>query len=155
MIRELVNKLHRSFSERMISSRRSLKAPVKIWFEPEINTERAHDAARNACILGEMVDLSLTGIAFLVPVIRLKEKYLVGQERKLNAEIDLPTGKVNLRVIGRRYEKVGMHISSEKFLVGAHILEFAASDKENYEAFLRNKGRQSRSPAPGFELGVD
>lgn len=148
-------KLNRSLSDRMVSSRRRHTAPVKVWFDPDVNTERARDIARAACILGETVDISRTGIGFLVPSIRLKEKYLVGQQRNLNLEIDLPTGKVLVRAIGCRYEKVGMHISTERFLVGAQILTLAASDKEHYELFLKNGNRGMKQAAGTLELGID
>ena len=44
------------------------------------------------------VDKPLTGVGLLMPAIRLKEKYLAGQDRVLNIEIDLPDGKVQLLV---------------------------------------------------------
>jgi PilZ domain len=155
MIREIIAKFNRTLSERMVSSRRRHKAPIKVWFDPEMNTERSREMARAACIIGETVDISRTGIGFLVPSIRVKEKYLVGHERPLNIEIDLPSGKVQLRAMGRRYEKVDMHISTERFLVGAHILSVPESDKENYEAFLRNGIRRAKNAAASLELGVD
>ncbi len=155
MIRELITKFNRSLSERMVSSRRHYKAPVKVWFDPEMNTDLSRERAIAACILGETVDISRTGIGFLVPSIRVKEKYLVGHERPLNIEIDLPTGKVYLRVMGRRYEKVGMHLSTERFLVGAHILRLEGTDKEIYETFLRNGNRSAKGRTASFELGVD
>lgn len=154
MIRELIAKFNRSLSERMVSSRRRHTAQIKIWFDPDINTERAREAARAACILGETVDISRTGIGFIVPSIRVKEKYLVGHERKLNVEIDLPTGKVFMRAMGCRYEKVGVHISTERFLVGANILELSGASKEMYETFLRYGNRRNKGAA-SLELGID
>ncbi|MFZ1701259.1 MAG: hypothetical protein WBO10_14950 [Pyrinomonadaceae bacterium] len=155
MIRELITKFNRSLSERMVSTRRRHKAPVKIWFDPDMNTERARDIARSSCILGETADISRSGIGFIVPMIRLKEKYLVGHERVLNVEIDLPNGKVHLRAMGRRYEKVGVHISTERFLVGAHIVELKGHDKEIYETFLKHGNRRLKVAASGLELEID
>ena len=155
MIRDLIAKINRSLSERMVSSRRRHKAPIKIWFDPDVNTEQAREAARNACVIGETVDISRTGIAFLVPSIRVKEKYLVGHERNLNVEIDLPTDKVHMRVIGRRYEKVVVDSSTEKFLVGAHILSLAGTDKEIYDSFLRNGNRGLKNLSRNMELEID
>ena len=154
MIRELINKFNRLLSEKSVSLRRNHTAPIKIWFDPDVNTERGRELARAACVLGETSDLSRTGIAFIVPSIRVKEKYLVNQERKLNVEIDLPNGKVFMRMIGRRYEKVGLHVSTERFMIGAQILEIPAEDKEIYETFLRKGGRLKKSSA-NLELGID
>lgn len=147
MLRELINKFNSSLSERMVAPRRGHRAPIKVWFDPDMNTERSHEQARAACIYGETVDISRTGIAFQVPSIRVKEKYLVGHERNVNVEIDLPTGKVYMRVLGKRYEKVGLHISTERFLVGAHIIELTGEDRENYETFLKNGTRRAAKGA--------
>lgn len=156
MIRELITRFNRSWSEKMVSARRRHTAPVKIWFDADAKTERSEEAARNACVLGETVDISRTGIAFLVPAIRVKEKYLAGHGRSLNVEIDLPNGKVYLRAVGCRYEKVGMHSSMERFLVGAHIESLVGQDKETYETFLRNGNRRAaKTTAHGLELGID
>lgn len=154
MLRKLISKFNRSLTESMVSSRRRHTAPVKIWFEPEINSERAREIARSACLFGETYDISRSGIAFVVPSIRLKEKYLVGQDRTLNIEMELPTGHVHMKVMGRRYEKVGMHISTENFLVGANILSLDGLDKDHYETFLR-RGHRSRRPTGSLELGID
>jgi len=139
----------------MVPSRRRHTAPVKIWFEPEVNSERARDVARSSCVLGETFDISRTGIAFIVPSIRIKEKYLVGHERVLNLEIDLPTGKIHMKAMGKRYEKVGVHVSTERFLVGVHILSLDEADKENYETFLRRGHRGARRATGSLELGID
>lgn len=156
MIREIITRFSRSWSEKMVAARRRQTAPIKIWFDPDMNTERAHEAARNACVLGETVDISRSGIAFLVPVIRIKEKYLAGHGRKLNVEIDLPNGKVYLRAIGCRYEKVDVHSSVERFLVGAHIDSLDGSDKEIYEMFLQNGNRRvAKTSARSLGLGID
>jgi c-di-GMP-binding flagellar brake protein YcgR len=155
MLRELITKFNRSLSERMVSARRRHRARVKVWFDPERNSELAIQRAEAACVYGETVDISRTGIAILVPSIRVKEKYLVGQDRNLNIEIDLPNGKVYMRAIGRRYEKVGLHVSTERFLVGLHIASLTGTDKETYETFLTTGTRRPKGKATGFELGVD
>jgi hypothetical protein len=155
MLRELINKFNSSLSERMVAPRRRHTAPIRVWFDPESNTERSLEQARAACIFGETVDISRTGIGFLAPSIRVKEKYLVGHDRPLNVEIDLPTGKVCLRAIGKRYEKVGIHISTERFLIGAHILSLTGQDRENYEAFLVNGNRRAKGSPASVELQAD
>ena len=153
MIRELITRFNRSLSERMVSSRRRHTAPIKVWFEPDATTGPLDPNAVPPCIMGETADISRTGIGFIVPSIRIKEKYLVGQQRNLNIEIDLPTGKVFLQAVGCRYEKVGIHLSAERFFVGAHILSLTGTDKENYETFLTNGTRNPKS-ATRLEAGI-
>ncbi len=154
MIRKIVAKLNRRLTEKLVSARRRFTAPVKVWFDPDINTERNREAAMNACVLGETVDMSRTGIAFLSASIRINEKYLVGHDRRLNIELDLPNGKVRLTAIGRRYEKAEMHTSAERFLIGAHITGFEPGHEEAYIHFLKH-GRRARKAAGALELGID
>jgi hypothetical protein len=130
---------------------------MRVWFDADINSERAREAARASFITGETIDISRSGIAILVPSIRIMEKYLVGQERPVNVEIDLPNGKVRLKVMGKRYEKVGVHISTERFLVGAQILSFEEGHQEVYETFLKLGNRRGKRAAASrsLELGID
>jgi c-di-GMP-binding flagellar brake protein YcgR len=103
---------------------------------------------------GETFDLSDTGIAFVVSSIRIMENYLVGQERILIAELDLPGGKVTMKLLGRRYEQVGVHLSTEKYLIGAEIVEISDSDREMYEHFIRSGPTRPKAAAQ-MQLGID
>jgi len=155
MIRRLISKFNRSLTERLVSSRRQHTAPVRVWFEPDINTLQNRELAKNMAVPGETVDLSRTGVAFLISAIRINEKYFVGQDRKLNIEIDLPSGKVEMQVIGRRYEKVGIHLSTEKFLIGSHIVRIESESNATFDHFLRHGPEKNKVGRVGLKLGID
>lgn len=151
MIRKLAAKLSGLVAERSHSARKRFNAPIKIVIEPY--GKSIHSTYDTLFIAGETCDLSRSGIGFIVPSIRIKEFYLVGQDRVLNAEIDLPGGKMKMKVVGRRYERVGIHDSVEKYLIGAEIVEMDKDSREAYEHFLRYGTRRKKAGAPGFELG--
>ncbi len=155
MIRDIINKLRGTLVERSHSARKVHNLPIKITFETLHSTGRLAAPHEKLFIAGETLDISSTGVGFIVSAIRVRENYLVGQDRTLNAEIDLPGGKVKMRVIGRRYEKVGIHLSTERFLIGAEIIDMDKADRERYEYFLRYGGKRNASTAPSFEMGVD
>ena len=102
---------------------------------------------------GQTVDMSKTGIGFMVSAIRIKENYLVGHDRLLDVEIDLPREKVRMQVVGRRYEREGIHDSVERYVVGAEIVKISDDDREIYEHFLRYGAKRRRATAPGLEMG--
>lgn len=108
----------------------------------------------NLSITGETKDLSHSGIAFVVSSIRIKENYLVGEGRTLNAELDLPNGKVTLRIVGQRYEQIGEHISVSQYLIGAKILFMTEENRETYEHFLRY-GKKIKKSSGTLQLGID
>ena len=152
MIRKLISKFSKTVTERVVAQRRKYEVPIKIWFEPDRATGRLKMPLESLFITGETKDMSKTGIGFIVPAIRIQENYLVGGSRTLNVELDLPGGKVGMQVVGMRYEEVGEHISTARFLVGAKIMQISDEDREIYEYFLRHGNKRKKG---SFALGVD
>jgi PilZ domain. len=155
MIREIINRLRGTLVERSHSARKKHNLPIKITFDSQLSTGRLHSPNDKLFISGETADISSTGVGFIVSAIRVRENYLVGQDRSLNAEIDLPGGKVRMKLIGRRYEKVGIHLSTERFLIGAEITDISKPDRERYEHFLRYGGKRGGAAAPSFGMGIE
>lgn len=152
MIRRLISRFSKSFNERVVSHRKPHEVPVRIWFEPDRNTGSLKLPSENLVMVGETRDLSKSGIAFVVPAIRINEYYLVGEGRTLNVELDLSGERIGLKVVGSRYEQVGEHASTAQFLVGARITSISESARESYEYFLRTGGSRKRG---SLVLGVD
>lgn len=136
MLRELVSRFSSTIAERRASVRRRYNVPVKVCFAPEKSLVKGE--CKDAFLSGETSDVSETGIGFVVSSIRMKEKYLVGQDRVLNVELDLSGRKVRMQVRGVRYERIGVHLSTERYLVGASIVAVNEEDTATYEHFLRH-----------------
>jgi c-di-GMP-binding flagellar brake protein YcgR len=155
MLRELVSRFSVSLIQRRASVRKRFQLPVKVCFAPEKNPHNVTTSCEELFLTGETVDISETGIGFVVASIRIKEKYLVGQERILNVEMELAGKRIQMRVLGKRYERVGIHASTERYLVGAHITEMSPEDRQKYDYFLRNGQKLLKSTGvPAFEMGV-
>ncbi len=153
MLRKLIAKFNRSIAERVVSVRHKRQVPLKLSFEPNGNTGRTDAPPKYVYIIGETTDLSTSGIAFIVPSIRVKENYLVGEGRILNAELDLPNGKVSMKIVGQRYEQVGEHISTARYLVGASINDMSDENREAYNDFLRLGGKKGNTGSLKFGTG--
>lgn len=141
MIRKLVSRLNRSFTKQIVAPRRELHIPIKISITPDRRTGRLNGTAmpESLSIRGETKDLSKTGIAFIVSAIRIKEYYLVGENRTLNAEIELPDGtKIKMQVVGQRYEQINIHDSISEYFIGANISQMNETEREVYEDYLKN-----------------
>src|SRR5215213_3256596 len=155
MLRELVSKFSVSWIERRASVRKKFEVPVKVCFAPEKNPHNFTTSCDELFLSGETVDLSESGIAFVVSSIRIKEKYLVGQERILKVELDLAGKRISMCVLGKRYERVGIHASPERYLVGAEITDMSPDDRQKYDFFLKNgKKLLKTSGVPAFEMGM-
>jgi hypothetical protein len=136
----------------MVAERCKHSVPIKVWFEPGKTNCKSKLPIEKLTVHGETRDLSNSGIGFIVSSIRIKENYLVGEGCTLNAEIDLPTGKVRMQVVGRRYEQIGQDITTARYLIGAEIVNICEEEREVYEHFLvHGDGHKKRSLA----LGID
>ncbi len=143
IVRKLLGKLGDSILKQLASKRISFSAPIKITIYPEIPTGSLKSPKRQSLsVFGETFDLSETGVGFIVPSIRLKEHYLVGENRTLHAEIDLPNGKVQMTLIGVRYEQIDVHNSVSKYLIGAKILSISPESQKIYKEFYHSGTKQ-------------
>ncbi len=155
MIRELASRFSSVLSERRTSARKKFSVPVKVHFAPVDNKTNLTSAHDECYLAGETLDLSSTGIGIIVSAIRMKEKYLVGQDRPLNIELNLAGKKVRMQVMGRRYEAIGIHTSTERYLVGAEIIGMPDADRRSYEHFLENGKKLLKNYSPAFEMGIE
>ncbi len=154
MIRKLIWKFRKSMSERAAPRRYDYQMPISLSFEPCKNNGKSN-APACLSVRGNTKDLSVSGIAFVVPSIRLREYYLVGENRLLDVELSLPSGKIKMQVIGRRYEQLGdEHSSTTCYLIGASIREITDEDRKTYEDFLLT-GSKTEIKAATLELGID
>lgn len=155
MIRDAVLRVTKSIAEFRADSRKKYRVPVKIWFEPDANNLNFRSPNLGIFLLGRTRDMSHSGLSFFVPSIRIKEDYLVGQDRLLKMELDLAGRKVRMKVAGRRYETTENEITDDKYIVGAEIVEMADEDRKTYEHFLNHGNKIIKSMAASLEFGLD
>lgn len=154
MIRALISKFNRQVVSRLSASRCDLKVPINVSIQFERKTGSLLDKIEALSIGGETKDMSETGIAFYVDSIRLREHYLVGENRTLNIKLDLPNGTVRMQAVGQRYEQVELHASVSKYLIGATIVKMDALDREVYQEFLRLGNKGFSNKVSGFQTGI-
>ncbi len=155
MIRKWIWNFKKSISERAAPKRYNLQIPIIISFEAGKNTGKKNSATANLSVRGETKDLSNSGVSFIVPSIRLKEYYLVGENRTLDAELGLPGGKIKMRIVGQRYEQLNdEHSSTNSYVIGASIVEITDDMRKIYEDFLRSGGKTEINAAT-LKLEID
>lgn len=82
---------------------------------------------------GHTLDVSVTGLALIVPAIRIGEHYLAGSDRKLHVKLELPSGPVEMKVASVRYESLE---DDSGYLIGARILEMSDADRTTFEQYV-------------------
>ena len=129
--RRIVSQLRRFIGNR----RRSKRVRARLSFTLSLSDTRVstNGARRLPTMDGHTLDVSTTGLALIVPAIRMGEHYLAGSDRKLHIKLQLPSGPVELKVATVRYESLD---DDSGYLIGARIIEMSDSDRTSFDKYV-------------------
>ena len=129
--RRIVSHLRRFIGNR----RRHRRVQVRLTFTLSLSDPRVNSngARRLPSLNGHTLDISNTGLALIVPAIRIGEHYLAGADRRLHVKLELPSGPVEMKVASVRYESLE---DESGYLIGARILEMSDTDRVSFEKYV-------------------
>jgi len=129
--RRIVSQLRRFIGNRRHSKRVRTRLSFTLSLsDPRVST---NGSRRLPGLNGHTLDVSVTGLALIVPAIRIGEHYLAGADRKLYVKLVLPSGPIEMKVATVRYESLE---DDTGYLIGARIVEISASDRTNFEKYV-------------------
>jgi hypothetical protein len=85
---------------------------------------------------GHAHDVSATGLALILPAIRIGEHYLAGEDRVLLIVLELPSGPVQMRARTVRYERLDESGRVEGYLIGARITQMSEDHRAQFLSYL-------------------
>ncbi len=130
--RRIVSQLRRFFANR----RRSRRARAQLAFTVGLADLRtsSNGSRRLPSLNGHTLDVSATGMALVVPAIRIGEHYLTGEDRRLRVKLELPGGPIEILMAPVRYESLEEDQIESGYLIGARIIEMSGGDRADFEA---------------------
>ena len=129
--RRIVSQLRRFIGNRRGSRRVRTRLNFTLSLsDPRVNSNGARKLPK---LEGHTLDVSATGLALIVPAIRIGEHYLAGSDRKLHVKLELPSGPVEMKVASVRYE--GLEDESG-YVIGSRILEMSDADRASFEQYV-------------------
>lgn len=130
----MVGRLRAYVGERRRAPRRQLRLSCSVaLFDPVAHAASAPPAAQ---LDGYTRDLSATGLAFVLPAVRVGGRYLTGPDVILHVQLAHPAGPLTLLATPVRYEQLAKDGAEQGYLIGVHIREMSAADRAQYEAHL-------------------
>lgn len=132
--RRLVSHLRRFIGNR----RRCRRVRARLSFRLSLSNPRvsSNGARRLPSLDGHTLDVSTTGVALIVPAIRIGEHYLAGADRQLHLKLELPAGSVEMKVATVRYECLDETHEEAGYLIGARIIEMADADRKSFDQYV-------------------
>jgi len=151
LIRSIVSRVRVYFKDRRQSPRLRTSLPITISLCRKSNGNGPQHRTRP--LKGYTRDLSLTGLALLVPKVHLDGHHLAAEGRELQLALELPGGSISMQIIPHRYEQLEVSESGCSYLIGAKIVQIGDEDRARYSIFISESlaGDRSISPLPGGE----
>jgi hypothetical protein len=132
--RKIVSRLRRFIRNR----RRARRARVELKFTLQVGDPRtsSNGSRRLPSLDGHTLDISTTGMALIVPAIRIGQYYLAGTDRRLNVKLNLPSGPVEMQLLPVRYESLVEDDLKNGYVIGARIIEMDKTDRAKFDAYV-------------------
>ena len=129
--RRIVSQLRRFIGNR----RRSKRVRTRLSFTLSLSDPRVatNGSRRLPTLNGYTLDVSISGLALIVPAIRIGEHYLAGSDRKLYVKLELPGGPIEMKVVTVRYENLE---DGSGYLIGARIIEISDADRASFQKYV-------------------
>jgi hypothetical protein len=88
-------------------------------------------------LAGYTRDISASGLALIVPSIRVGGQYVTGENRRLRIMLKLPTGPIEIHATPVRYSPLDEDDGVDTgYLVGVQIVSMSDEDRARFTAYL-------------------
>lgn len=160
MLTTLVKQVNKSVSDLFIP-RRKADLSISISIPPNkgqairnLETGEFRCKESSPILKVKAVHLGKNDISFVVPSIRFNDTHLAGDGRVLNIEIELPSGNINLEVVGEKYQRIGKRTSLAEYVVDARIVYIKPLEEELYRNYLRHGNKKSIANGESLVFGI-
>lgn len=139
LLRAFAARLHRYIGDRRRAPRHRMRLAVTLWLpDGPLNSNGVR--RRSPVLEGFTRDVSATGLALILPTIRIGEHYLTGEGRILRITLEFPTGPIQIDAVPVRYERLDENEPEKGYLVGVKITEMSDHDRARFNEGMRAEG---------------
>lgn len=121
-------------STRRRSTRFKAQLRARLLFAVVLSEESSasHSSSGKLHLVGHTKDISEVGLALVVPIAEIDERYLAGESNKMEIELYLPKGAIKITARPVHYRRLdessNESIFSEGYLIGAEITKVSNRD---------------------------
>ncbi|HKS30149.1 MAG TPA: PilZ domain-containing protein [Pyrinomonadaceae bacterium] len=135
LIRSIASRFREYLGNRRRAPRRKLRLSVRVSPVKAARPARVSTADGDA-LYGYTRDISASGLALILPSIRINNIYLMGEDRTLELLIEDESEPIVIYGVAARYEKLEEGKADKGYLVGVRITETSPEDRARYTALL-------------------
>jgi len=136
---ELIRSIAARFREYLGNRRRAPRYRVRL--SVSVSPVRAAKPARvqseQGTLYGYTRDISITGLALVLPAIRINNIYIAGEDRTLEILVEHESEPIVMRAMPVRYEKLEDDDADKGYLIGVRITEMTEEDRALFSKLLK------------------
>ena len=139
LMRSIAARLHRFIGDRRRAPRylTHLEAGLAISVSLPNAKAAAKGTGQLLKLAGYTRDVSATGLALIVPTIRIGGQYITGENRPLEIMLKLPTGPIQVKATSVRYAPLEGEGTDTGYLIGVQIVSMSDEDRAHFNAYLQ------------------
>lgn len=135
LIRSIAARVREYVGNRRRAQRYKVRLSVSV--SPVEGRKPASRAVERGALYGYTRDISSSGLALILPAIRINNTYLTGEDRTLEVLIEHEAEPIVIYAVTTRYEKLDEEGADKGYLIGVKIVEMSDEDRLRYTALLK------------------
>jgi PilZ domain len=138
LIRSIASRLREFVGNRRYAPRYMTHLEVGLALSislPPAKTDK-QGAGQQLRLAGYTRDISATGLALIVPTIRVGGQYITGENRTLQITLKLPSGFIEIQATPVRYSPLEEEGTDTGYLIGAQITHMSQDHRARFNAYL-------------------
>lgn len=135
LIRSIAARVREYVGNRRRAQRYRVRLSVSVTPLPVAKSARV--STEQNVIHGYTRDISSTGIALILPAIRINNIYLAGEDRQLEILVENEADPIVVYAAPSRYERLDEEGADKGYLLGVRITDMSKSDRARYDALLK------------------
>ena len=126
-------------SEPRRAVRHAAQLDARLFFQLSTHEPGAtpNAGARTLRLVGRTRNISETGLAFIVPTLRIGDEFAPVIDSRLQITLYLPSGRVEIHATPVRYEQLPPSLPERGYLIGVRITEMADDEWVRMVEYVR------------------
>jgi hypothetical protein len=144
LIRAIASRLRELVGNRRRAPRYVTHLEVGLALSVSVSNTKANarGEGQSLKLAGYTRDISATGLALIVPTIRIGGQYLTGENRTLEILLKLPSGTIKVQATPVRYSPLDEDGADTGYLIGAQIVRMSEEDRARFDTYLETLARE-------------
>ena len=139
--RRIASRLRHLFGDRRHARRVTAHLPITVG---PTGLRTGNGFRRQVSLQGHTLDISTSGLALIVPAIRIGEHYLTGEDRLLWLKLELSEQTIDMQVTPVRYESLDTHERERGYLIGVRITDISDEHRAIYNQYVHRLFKHTR-----------